>query len=311
MNIKFVIIFLLSLFVFACGTTGTPQNGKIIVSNNSNRPTWTKNYNKKDICGTAFCFVGHSYGNSYEAEAEDSATINAFGTIARILGVEVHSSLEAIRQEENGEYNYMIKYRDNLIAKPIKIRGWYSEGFSHIEHGNGKYNAWVRIAIPKEEFERINKELDEQEKYSKIKAKALTAWALESNFREECGGKIKDLFSFLKEKKGLNIVEQEEDFDSAEEIAKRHPDYAYFLKIECNNVGENDYSDKTKFYYIDLKVELYNLITGSIDGNWSQDQVKGAKIKVGNVWRYGKQGGASDAVLEAIKKIRDQIDESY
>ena len=145
--------------------------------------------------------------------------------------------------------------------------------------------------------------MEEQEK----KKNAPSVWALKSNNSEECKSKIKqEFFPFLKEQKGLNIIEQDIDFDtSTEEIAKQHPDYAYFLKIECNKT-DSAYTNKIFPYYIDLKVTLSDLTTGVMVSAWAADNVQGAKVVVDGNEKYMLNG---DAVLSAIEKIKDQIKE--
>ena len=282
---RFFIVFMALFYFIACGTAGTQQE---------NRPEWTQYLEGKIDLGESFAFVGQSSAIESVEAALASAKSKAWSTVTIYFGVKVSASYET---DNKATYKSEIKYS----TESVKVKNYNIKSF--VEKESEEYNAWVMIEIPKTEFERIRKEVEELEK----KKNALSVWALKSNNSEACKGKIKQkLFPFLKEKKGLNIIEQDIDFDkSTEEITKQHPNYAYFLKIECDEVKTDlAYNDKTFLYYINLKITLNDLKTGVMVSAWAADNVKGAKIVVDGNERYMVDG---DAVSQAIEIIKEQI----
>ena len=297
---KIITNFVLISFFMACGTVDIQQHSKIM--ERLDGPECEKR------SGSFFCNgIAANKKDCPEAieSAKNQALINMRQHFSVDLAFEFRDHTLIVTKNGSQSYNRRLENEDVIMANAITIKGIQVTGKQCESLQSGKVNASLYVGISESEYDRI---IEAQERAKN----ALTAWTLESDFREECGvEKIKNLFSFFKEKMGLNIVEQEEtSARSAEEIARQHPDYAYFLKIECNKAGENydPYNKNIKFYYVNLNVELYDLTEG-INKKWFQPQVKGGKVKVGDFWRYGtsSNGGASDAVLKAIEIIKDQI----
>lgn len=282
---KITTILLLFIFLASCGTTGIKQ---------SNIPF---------KCEHGFCSVGgESSGNESKEKALDSAEINAFGRIARHFGVKINSSSRVIREKKNGKYSAEIKYDEHVTGKTIKIKYWNYKEPPYIEQKGSKYNAYVIIEIPEEEYERIRTEIEALEEINNIKS-GNAVWALKSDI-PECENKIRNFFPVFRQKRVTILVDKKVNFDNTiDEVATEfHDKVRYLLKIECDEEGNepDPYGKRTFYSYITLKVELLDLSNKNVINRWSVTK-KGAMLGL----EAARKHGIEQAVNAIIAQIQD------
>lgn len=286
MKIRFVSLFLLSfLFFVSCGSSNVREEPRPVASSNADRPEWTKIPEKIEK-SDAVLFIGESSDVKSEDDAVTLALQSAFSKVSNFFGVSVQSELKSQEVEKDGEYSYAIGIKSSLTGKQIEVKKYHTKD-KFIECFNSKrgkkYNAFVLISIPKTELARIQIEVD-----------GFGVWALKSNISDT--DKIRDLFPVFK-KKGANF-NQEITFSSKtpNEIF-RETGKAFFAKIECKETKAEEYNGE--FYSnLQMKVELFDLITGKTLGRWSAETKAGA---------YSRNEATENALAKAVQEIIDQI----
>ena len=285
MKINFVSLFLLScLFFVSCGSSDVVNESKPAASSGitiSNRPEWTKipeKIEKSDVV----LFIGDSSETKSEDDAATLALHSAFSKVSNFFGVSVNSEINSREVEKDGEYSYAIGVKSSITGRQIEVKK-YNIKEKYIERDGKKYNAFVLLSIPKTELARIQIEVD-----------GFGVWALKSNVSET--DKIRELFPVFNGK-GIKINQQIDFSDKTPDEIFKETGKAFFLKIECEETKSEEYNEE--FYSIvQMKVELFNLMTGETLNRWSVESKGGA---------HSKGEAVSNAVKNAVKEIIDQI----
>lgn len=290
MKIKFVSLFLLSfLFLVSCGSSNTQNEHKPSVSNNSrstvantaNRPEWTKIAEKIDR-GDTVLFIGSANDARNEDEAIKKAAQDAFSKVSNSFGVSVKSSMVDEQSSINGEDSYKLSIKSSLTGRQIEVKKYRIQE-QYPEKNGRTYNAFVLVAIPKSELERIQIEID-----------SFGVWALKSNVADS--DKIRDLFPVFK-KKGANFNQEIEFSSKTPDEIFMETRKAFFAKIECKETKAEEYNGE--FYSnLQMKVELFDLMTGKTLGRWNAETKAGA---------YSKDEATENALTKAVQEIISQL----
>ena len=284
MKVKFVSLFFMFLFLVSCGSSpNTTESSKPAASpNTANRPEWTKIAEKVDK-GDAVFFIGSSNDARNEDEAIKKAAQDAFNKVSNSFGVSVKSTMVDEQSSINGEDSYKLSIKSSLTGIPIEVKK-YRIKEQYTERSGRGHNAFVLIAVPKSELERIQIEID-----------SFGVWALKSDLSESAD-KIRDLFPVF-QSKGVNFNQEiEYSGKTADEIFKETKK-AFYLKIECKETKAEEYNGE--FYsVIQIKAELFDLMTGKTINRWTAEATGAA---------YSKDEAVSNGISKVVKEIIGQI----
>jgi len=285
MKVKFVSLFFMFLFLVSCGSSpNTTESSRPAVSpsNATNRPEWTKIAEKVDK-GDAVFFIGSSNDARNEDEAIKKAAQDAFNKVSNSFGVSVKSTMVDEQSSINGEDSYKLSIKSSLTGIPIEVKK-YRIKEQYTERSGRGHNAFVLIAVPKSELERIQIEID-----------SFGVWALKSDLSESAD-KIRDFFPVF-QSKGVNFNQEiEYSGKTADEIFKETKK-AFYLKIECKETKAEEYNGE--FYsVIQIKAELFDLMTGKTINRWTAEATGAA---------YSKDEAVSNGISKVVKEIIGQI----
>ena len=291
MLVKTKILSAVMFFMFvlvSCGSSDHRSDYSPAQSANAgNRPEWTKIPEKIEKADVVL-FIGESSDANSEDDAVNLAQQNAFAKVSNSFGVSVKSEFKSHEVEKDGEYSYAIGVKSSVTGKQIEVKNYHvKDKFTECLHSkkDKKYNAFVLLAIPKTELARIKIEID-----------GFGVWAIKSDITE-ASDKIRELFPVFNQK-GIKI-NQEINFEETKNISAIFSTYrkAFLFKIEIKEIKTEEYNDE--FYsLIELKAELFNLLTGETVNRWRIES-KGAA--------YSKNDAVSNGITKAIQEIADQI----
>ncbi|MBO4710946.1 hypothetical protein J5681_03400 [bacterium] len=278
-------VFAALFLTVSCGSTDERGNTK--PEQSSNRPKWTEVAEKIER-DDAVLFVGEASIARSEEDAVHLALQNAFAKVSDSFGVSVRSEFKSHEVEHDGEYTYAIGVKSSVTGKQIEVKDYHiKDKFTeclHSKNGN-EYNAFVLVSIPKRELARIKVEVD-----------GFGAWALKSEI-PEAADRIRELFPVFNQK-GVKL-NQELNFDDTGDLSAvaSASNKAFFLKIEVKETKSEE-SDGEFYSLIEIKAELFNLLTAEIVNHWRVES-KGAA--------YSKEEALSNGITKAVQEIAGQI----
>lgn len=285
MKVKLVSLFFMFFFLVSCGSSSnTSENSKPAVSpsNAANRPEWTKIAEKVDK-GDAVFFIGSTNDARNEDEAIKKAAQDAFNKVSNSFGVSVKSTMVDEQSLINGEDSYKLSIKSSLTGRPIEVKK-YRIKEQYTERSGRGHNAFVLIAVPKSELERIQIEID-----------SFGVWALKSDLSESAD-KIRDLFPVFKNK-GVNFNQEIEYSGKTPDEIFNETRKAFYLKVECKETKAEEHNGE--FYsVIQIKAELFDLMTGKTINRWTVDSTGAA---------YSKEEAVSTGISKAVNEIIDQL----
>ena len=284
MKIKFFSVILLSILLIAsCGSSSTKSSASPVTSSTANRPQWTEIPEKVDR-GDAVFFIGSSNYARSEDDAIRLASQDAFAKVSNSFGVSVKSSIEDQQTSIDGSDSYRLAIKSSVTGRQIEVKN-YQIKEKYTEKSGRDFNAFVLISVPKNELARIQIEVD-----------SFGVWALKSNISEAAADKMRELFPVLNNK-GIKINQKIEFSDKTPSEIFNETKKAFFLKIECNEIKAEENNDE--FYsIIEIKIELFDLMTGKTINRWTAEG-KGAA--------YSKEDAISGGITKTLNEIINQI----
>ena len=292
---KITLLSLLIIFCTSCGTTNSRDNDYEAVyqrslgeiPSSSGNPDWVSSRKEKIDEGDRVAFIGSSVTKGTKKDAINEATGTALNNIGRYFGVSVSAVFYHKDVQINGKYTEDISTDESThTSKKIEVKEFDIEDSFLEHHGNG-WVAHVKLTVPKTELARIQIEID-----------GFGVWAIKSDI-PQCEEKIRDLFPVFS-RYGVNGVNINEQIDYSSKTPKQifaENKKAFYLKVECK---ERQALERGGEFYsiIELKAELFNLMTGETVNRWNVE-AKGAA--------YSAKEAQEDAITKAVQEISEQI----
>lgn len=297
MYYRLMLTLITMIFLISCGTAQKKPEGshaqlltkplvdKLIKSEPSSKPKWlsARSGSKK---GKFFYFIGESTSRRTKDDAVKAAFLAALSEVSMYFGVEVESQMKDLQVESNGQYNYFVGQKNIVTGKPITLRNPQDDK-SYVErwrrNGETRFDAKVLVSVPKEEIERLDKEI-----------KALSGWGIIVNNNEM----KKQLIHFIKnyaKRKNQKIVPDETPISSdytIDDLVHKSPTAFFYRLTIVNNVETLD-NGKIKVI-LNFILEHLSLIDKTVLMTKSQ------KVEV-------EAQTEKEAIMNAVKEVLKKI----